>query len=128
MHCKKMKFSIKDFFSKCDQPRICSHLRKKPLMENFIFVQWYERKRVFSDPYLRIKNNPQKKPVVGKFSAVWRKCLVQKWWKDLWKHTKKGKIINKMPNETCFELYKLQSIFLSYGLIERYLHNTVQVG
>ena len=39
-----MKFPIKDFFSKCDQ--ICknlwiwSHLLKKPLMENFIFVQW----------------------------------------------------------------------------------------
>ena len=36
-----MKFSIKDFFSKCDQ--ICSllwiwsHLLKKSLMENFIF-------------------------------------------------------------------------------------------
>ena len=37
----KMKFSIKDFFSKCDQVRsflwIWSHLLKKSLMENFIF-------------------------------------------------------------------------------------------
>ena len=37
----KMKFSIKDFFSKCDQIRIFlwiwSHLLKKPLMEDFIF-------------------------------------------------------------------------------------------
>ena len=36
-----MKASIKDFFSKCDQIRkklrICSHLLKKFLMENFIF-------------------------------------------------------------------------------------------
>ena len=36
-----MKFSIKDFFSKRDQIRsflrIWSHLRKKYLMENFIF-------------------------------------------------------------------------------------------
>ena len=38
---QKMKFSIKYFFSKCDQ--ICrklwvwSHLLKKSLMENFIF-------------------------------------------------------------------------------------------
>ena len=36
----KMKFSIKDFFSKCDQicrkPWIWSHLPKKFLMENFI--------------------------------------------------------------------------------------------
>ena len=38
-----MKFSIKNFFSKCDQIcrklRICSHLLKKSLMENFSFVQ-----------------------------------------------------------------------------------------
>ena len=38
---QKMKFSIKDFFSKCDRIRrkllIWSHLLKKSLMENFIF-------------------------------------------------------------------------------------------
>ena len=38
---QKIKFSIKDFFSKCDQIRrklrILSHLLKKSLMENFIF-------------------------------------------------------------------------------------------
>ena len=38
---QKMKFSIKDFFSKCDQTRrnlwIWSNLLKKSLMENFIF-------------------------------------------------------------------------------------------
>ena len=42
---KKMKFSIKDFFNKCDQLRrklrIWSHLLMKFLMENFIFVQFY---------------------------------------------------------------------------------------
>ena len=36
-----MKFSIEDFFSKCDQIprklRIWSHLLKKSLLENFIF-------------------------------------------------------------------------------------------
>ena len=36
-----MKFSLKDFFSKCDQIcsflRIWSHVPKKSLMENFIF-------------------------------------------------------------------------------------------
>ena len=40
-HCSKMKFSITDFFNKCDQIRrklrIWSHLLKKSLMENFIF-------------------------------------------------------------------------------------------
>ena len=35
-HCTKMKFSIKDFFSKC-YLRIWSHLLKKSLMEIFIF-------------------------------------------------------------------------------------------
>ena len=38
---QKMKFSIKDFFSECDQIRrklrIWSHLLKKSLMENFTF-------------------------------------------------------------------------------------------
>ena len=38
---QKMKFSIKDFFSKCEQIRrklrICSHLLKKSLIENVIF-------------------------------------------------------------------------------------------
>ena len=38
---QKIKFPIKDFFSKCDQIhsflRLWSHLRKKSCMENFIF-------------------------------------------------------------------------------------------
>ena len=38
---KKMKFFIKDFFSKCEdicrKLRICSHLQKESLMEHFIF-------------------------------------------------------------------------------------------
>ena len=35
---QKMKFSIKDFFSKCDQILwIWSHLLKKSWMENFVF-------------------------------------------------------------------------------------------
>ena len=41
-----MKFSIKDFFSKCDQirsfPRIWSYLLKKSLMENFIFCAVFQ--------------------------------------------------------------------------------------
>ena len=46
---QKMKLSIKDFFSKCDQIRsvlqIWSHLLKKSLMENFIFCAVYEINR-----------------------------------------------------------------------------------
>ena len=38
---QKLKFSVKDFFSRCDQIRsflrIWSHLLKKCLMENFNF-------------------------------------------------------------------------------------------
>ena len=38
---EKMKFFVKDFFSKCDQirrfSRIWSYLQKKSLTENFIF-------------------------------------------------------------------------------------------
>ena len=38
---QKMKFSVKDFFSKYDQNRsflrILSHLLKESLMENFVF-------------------------------------------------------------------------------------------
>ena len=40
-HCTKIKFSMIDFFSKCDQIRnflqIWSHLLKKSFMVNFIF-------------------------------------------------------------------------------------------
>ena len=43
---QKMKFFIKDVFSKCDQIRsflrIRSHLLKKSFMENFIFCVVYE--------------------------------------------------------------------------------------
>ena len=42
---QKMRFSIKDIFSKCDQIRsflrIWSHVLKKFLMENFIFCAVY---------------------------------------------------------------------------------------
>ena len=52
-----MKFSIKDFFSKCDQIR--SKL-KKSLMENFIFCTVWDRKifRIFSS-YLWLNDIPQ---------------------------------------------------------------------
>ena len=49
-----MKFSIKDFFSKCDQIRrklgIWSYLLKKPLTENFIFraVEAFYRSKIHS--------------------------------------------------------------------------------
>ena len=44
-----MKFIIKDFFSKCDQIRIWSHLLMKSLTENFHFcaVLWYTKAKSF---------------------------------------------------------------------------------
>ena len=49
LHERMKFFSIKDFFSKCDQIRrklrIWSHLLRKSLIENFIFcaVSWQQR-------------------------------------------------------------------------------------
>ena len=61
---QKRKFSIKYFYSKCDQIcrklQIWPYLLKKPLMENFIFVQWtfegycvYLRKAIVAPTFLR---------------------------------------------------------------------------
>ena len=52
---QKVKLSVKDFFSECDYIRsflqIWSHLLKKSLIENFIFVQ------------LRLLTHTQKLPI-----------------------------------------------------------------
>ena len=59
---KKMKFSIMDFFSKCDQIssllRIWSHLLKKYLMENFIFCAVLD---LLSVKEIELSNNFAKK-------------------------------------------------------------------
>ena len=48
---QKMKFSIKDFLSKCNQirifMRIWAHLLKKSLMENFIFCAVFGNSAIF---------------------------------------------------------------------------------
>ena len=53
---QKLKFSIKDFFSKCDQIRsflqIWPHLLKKSLIENFIFCAVLDA--IFSPIFVRI--------------------------------------------------------------------------
>ena len=58
LHYTKMKFSIKEFFSKCDQIhrklQIWSHLLKKSLMENFIFCG---ELRLFATEILRYQCN-----------------------------------------------------------------------
>ena len=67
---QKSKFSIRDFFSKCDQIcrklQIWSYILKKLLMGNFIFVQWkfegycvYLRKAIAAPTFLRHLFFPQ---------------------------------------------------------------------
>ena len=59
-----MKFSIMDFFSKCDQIRrllrIWSHLLKKSLMENFIFcaVTYAYRTDIFQTNFAEQRVKP----------------------------------------------------------------------
>ena len=77
---KKMKFSIKDFFSKCDQIRrklrICSHLLNKSLMKNFIFcavcIKVFSLKKT-STFFLEIESLQQNQSL--KF-IFWKECPV----------------------------------------------------
>ena len=67
INAQKMKFSIEDLFSKCDQIRkklrIWSHLLKKSSMENFFFVQCMNSKWLqFLDP---LKRYPWESQVTG---------------------------------------------------------------
>ena len=59
-----MKFSIKNICSKCEpirtKLRICSHLRKKILMENFLFCAMW-----LLDKYLLKVNNKDNSKVQG---------------------------------------------------------------
>ena len=64
-HCTKMKFSIKDFFSKCDQIlgnlRIWPHLLKKSLMENFTFCAVLQPNGIVSSRKIyKLKQNSTK--------------------------------------------------------------------
>ena len=65
---KKMKFSIKDFFSKCDQIWrflwIWSHLFQKSLMGNFFFVHWLDKFKIKS------KQQTWKKIFLKKYSLL----------------------------------------------------------
>ena len=63
-----LKFSIKDFFGKCDQIRrilrIWSHLLKKSLMENFIFCAVFVRLLLIFR--FKITNNKNKTTIMHK--------------------------------------------------------------
>ena len=57
-----MKFSIEDFFNKCDQIckklRVWSHLLEKSLIENFIFLYWknLDLNQILILDFLKIKH------------------------------------------------------------------------
>ena len=95
-----MKFSIKDFFSKCDQIRwklgIWSHLLKKSLMENFIFRAVIEQKVWFTDQMKWRGSIESSMAVINKksiqcnniiigvkifFSKYWKYWMYWKYWK-----------------------------------------------
>ena len=90
---KKMKFSIKDFFSKCDQIRsflrIWSHLLKKSLMENFIFCAVKIMNEDFQfqiENHRNLRNNPTFR--IPSVNTIFKKkesvyCLGPKIWSQL---------------------------------------------
>ena len=75
---QKMKFFIKDFFSKCDQirrkPRIWSHLLKKSAVKNFIFCavqdQFSEVQNTRSDKHWEYSLNT--KPLKREFVPLFK--------------------------------------------------------
>ena len=96
---QKMKFSIKDFFSKCDQShrnlRIWSNFLKKSLMESFIFCavtvpplnkKIWVRGKLYSGIFYAMIYEPDK----IQFSAVstWRRTLKSEIIFDNWKSFK----------------------------------------
>ena len=78
-NAQKMKFSIKDFFSKCDQIcsflRIWSHLLKKSLIVNVIFLCIVNRKYIFPILKDRIVRRNEKNKIL---------CLLE------WEHPRRS--------------------------------------
>ena len=74
---QKMKFSIKDFFSKCDPIRsflrMWSRLLKKSLMENLIFCVMRPKKILLPEMRVKKKNftrAAEKKTLFDKFNWI----------------------------------------------------------
>ena len=73
---QKMKFSITDFFSKCEQIRsflrIWSHLLMKSLMDNFIFCAVFELVNIKQELRMPSSNKIYKfiTLLVGKISSI----------------------------------------------------------
>ena len=94
-----MKFSIKDFFSKCDQIRsflcIWSHLLKKSLMESFIFCAVFVR--AFDSNQKKLNKLFQIKDRLANYLVPW--CGVNHYF------------IQKRPN---ISFAKVQILFMVY--------------
>ena len=104
-----MKFSIKDFFSKCDQIhrklQIWSHLLKRPLMENFIFCVVY--RLIYSFIWLS--------PHLFK-TAVLRKKLSRKSKRKVIRLNKKAKN-NVCKGDTVQKKFSVKDFFSKCGQI-----------
>ena len=104
-----MKFSIEDFFSKCDQIRrnlrIWSHLLKKSLMESFIFCAVY-KDRIFISVLIR-EYSGQRKPV------FWCNARTQIYYTDLFCIE-----IGIIFQIFCYFLFVSRAVFLSTLKVE----------
>ena len=82
-----MKFSIKDFFSKCDQIRwylqIWSHLLKKSLMENFIFCVVFGARESYSTTTEYLTKSSLRNIEIKTFANVFETMSLKNFLKNL---------------------------------------------
>ena len=121
---KKMKFSIKDFFSKGYQIRRIlrnwSHLLKKPLMENFIFlcsiIHWsYSFKTTFKG-----------------FAEIYSRTSTEQctfWWDFfLWLLDVRKSLDNYLVNVSNKKSYKIMRISISSASVMNFQHDLQKVA
>ena len=101
-----MKFSIKDFFSKCGKirsyPRIWSHLLKKSLMENFIFCAV----TLFLFKFISKNDEPKVKDV---HLALHEKCSYWKFFWSVFSHIRTQLGLEKLQIRTIFTQCRILS-------------------
>ena len=130
---KKWKFSIKDFFRSFLQ--IWSHLLKKSLMENFIFLCSVKifRIRIFSVPYLPAfgeirnislylvrmqQNTDQKSSKHGQFS---RSGDLSFWSLKIWVYSQQTFTLSKLTIETLEKIFSNLTVIASSERISHFL-------
>ena len=101
---QKMKFSIKDFFSKCDQIRkklrIWSHLLKKSLMDNFIFNEV---------------------EYINYYGVCWNKMIMSRIWTETIELKEQINKFLLIPAKVkiCFQAVSHNSIFITIAVFNR---------